>query len=99
MTVRWAQRQAVREMSASGMSARGITRATGLARGTVRRILSGVAPARCYDGEADNAVRKGCYERCPACGAKARMPCLACIVRTARRVGTVAVVQSIQHAY
>lgn len=72
----------VRELERRGFSQRAISRATGLARETVRRILGGrrpeYAPRR---GRPEDAPFSGPPRRCPRCGGLVLMPCLACHVR------------------
>ena len=71
--------EAVREMAAQGLSQRAIAQQSGVARMTVRRILSGERPDRAPSAADDDlGLFRGPVGRCPACGAKVHLPCLAC---------------------
>lgn len=77
------QIQRVHELARQRFSQRAISRMAGVSRDTVRRILTGkrqimhmIAPVRL---PAPNCSRPP--RRCPGCGARVFMPCLACGVR------------------
>lgn len=83
------QVQLVKELRATGRSQREISRETGIARETVRGIVNGKRPHYAKDqaesGVADNenALRlfEGKVDRCPTCGGRVYIPCLACQLR------------------
>lgn len=69
------------------LSQREIARQLGVSRGTVNAIARGKRP----DYEAQRKPRPGAivppsgpYVRCPVCGARVQMPCLACQIRSLR---------------
>ena len=75
----------VKELLAEGkLSQRAISRITGVSRVVIHRIAAGKRKDRIERvkeaWEEDWTGRP--YERCPICGAKVRLPCLACIIRT-----------------
>ncbi len=66
------------------VSQRGIARSLRVSRGTVAAIAHGRRPdytARCGLRPADLDAPAGPLERCPGCGGKVHMPCLACRLR------------------
>lgn len=75
----------VKYLSQQGLSRRAIALKTRFARDTVRKILDGNRP----DYEAIRAEQEsdvtplfsGPIERCPTCGGRVYMPCIACHVR------------------
>jgi len=81
----------VRDLLADGqISQREIARRLGISRGTVNAIALGRRPDRSSprrQGPGDFVPPAGVPTRCPTCGGKVQMPCLACQVRaTMRRV-------------
>jgi hypothetical protein len=74
-----------RLLNGGKLSQRTIARQTGVSRGTVQAIADGRHPS----GSARRAGRRrdgfsppiGLPARCPGCGAKVRMPCLACYIK------------------
>jgi len=71
----------------ANLSQRQIARQLGVSRGTVNAIARGKRP----DYEARRRHRpggivppSGPYVRCPTCGARVQMPCLACQIRALR---------------
>lgn len=84
------QVEKVRELLASGrFSQRAISRLTGVSRVVVHRIATGKRKDRVArprePWEHDWNGRP--FERCPLCGARVRLPCLACILRSLSRPG------------
>lgn len=78
----------VRNMLAEGRwSQRTISKLTGVSRVVVHRIATGKRKERKErtkdEWEADWSGKP--YERCPFCGAKVQLPCLACIIRNVLR--------------
>ena len=75
----------IRELLGSGqLSQRKIALRVGVSRGTVNAIALGRRPdypARRGGPSDDFIPPSGPPRRCPGCGAKVRMPCLACHVR------------------
>ncbi len=75
----------IRELLREGrLSQRKIARHLGVSRGTVNAIALGRRPD--YEARrkclADDIIRpRGPFVRCPTCGAKTQMPCLACQIR------------------
>lgn len=83
----------IKRLAGEGLSQRAINRATGVSRETIRRILSGAHaenPLRDTLYDIDNPIFTGPVERCPGCGAKVYMPCLACQVRKQKRANPTA---------
>jgi len=78
-------RQLLRE---DGLSQRQIARQLGVSRGTVNAIARGKRPdyeARRRPRPGDIVPPSGPYVRCPICGARVQMPCLACQIRALLR--------------
>ncbi|HYW78361.1 MAG TPA: helix-turn-helix domain-containing protein [Thermoguttaceae bacterium] len=77
------------ELLAKGvLSQREIARRLGVSRGTVNAIALGRRPdhsARSRQRTKGFTPPTGCPVRCPTCGAKVQMPCLACQVRAMKR--------------
>jgi len=80
----------VKRLAEQGLSRRKIAQKTGFARDTVRKILDGRRPD--YDalrrerlaeqgGPLEEPLFSGPIERCPTCGGRVYMPCVACKVR------------------
>jgi len=74
----------VKEMLASGLySQRTISRLTGVSRVVIHRIATGKRKDKIErpreEWEEDWTGRP--FQRCPHCGAKVQLPCLACIIR------------------
>jgi transcriptional regulator with XRE-family HTH domain len=73
------------ELLRSGsLSQRKIARCLGVSRGTVNAIALGKRPdyeARRRRPAHDITAPSGPFVRCPTCGARAQMPCLACQIR------------------
>jgi len=70
-----------------GLSQRKIARRVGVSRGTVNAIARGRRPdyrALRRDRVDEFAAPCGPFARCPTCGARVQMPCLACRVRAFR---------------
>ena len=77
------QVETVRELLAANLSQREISRMTGVSRDTIRRIFKGrwqEAPPRETLPHPGQKVG-----RCRECGARVRLPCLACGVRQRQR--------------
>jgi hypothetical protein len=74
----------VRRLLAGGaLSQRAISRQLGIPRGTVGAVAAGRRPdllPRRGD-ELDEFAPRGPYVRCPTCGGKVQMPCVACRAR------------------
>ena len=75
----------VKQLAKQGLSRRKIALQTGFARDTVRKILDGQRPdyeaIRREKGCLDEPLFTGPIERCPTCGGRVYMPCIACRVR------------------
>lgn len=74
----------IQELARERHSQRTIARITGVSRESVRSVLSGKRPD--YDAirrerEQAKVVFSTTIARCPECGVKVYMPCLACRVR------------------
>jgi len=70
-----------------GLSQRKIARRVGVSRGTVNAIARGQRPdyrALRRERANDFVAPTGPVARCPTCGARVQMPCLACRVRAIR---------------
>jgi len=65
------------------LSQRSVAHQTGVSRGTVHAIAHGKRPDRIpgRDLEKDSLFPTGPARRCPTCGGKVLMPCLACQLR------------------
>lgn len=76
----------IRSLLAAGLTQREIERRTGVARNTIAKIARGTRPdyeARRREREARAMLQEaGPVERCPGCGAKVQMPCLACRINS-----------------
>lgn len=70
-------------LSQGDLSQRKIAQRLGVSRGTVNAIAQGRRPDydRPHRLEDDFVPPAGLFQRCPVCGAKVQMPCLACYVR------------------
>ena len=83
----------IRRLLAEGrLSQRKIAQRLGVSRGTVNAIAHGkrpdYAPLRPPAHDDDGFITpQGLFQRCPRCGGKVQMPCLACYVREAMRRG------------
>jgi hypothetical protein len=70
------------------LSQRAIARLTGVSRGTVQSIARGKRPehagCRMVGPRGGFTPPSGLPVRCPGCGARVQMPCLACYVRGAK---------------
>jgi len=79
----------VKRLLAEGsFSQRKIARKIGVSRGTVNAIALGKRPdykARREQGD-DFAAPSGPLVRCPTCGGRVQMPCLACRVRAMKGI-------------
>ena len=73
------------QLSLSGLSQRKIARKVGVARETVRRVLSGKRQKRNRISCGDLPSRFGKPSRCDECGGFVYKPCLACTVRSRER--------------
>ena len=76
-----------RLLQEGGLSQRMIARRVGVSRGTVNTIARGQRPdyrARRRQRADDFVAPSGPVCRCPTCGARVQMPCLACRVRAIR---------------
>ncbi len=75
----------IRGLLADGrMSRRGIAHELRVSRGSVNAIAHGRRSdyaARCQDRTISLETPTGPIERCPGCGARVQMPCLACRLR------------------
>jgi hypothetical protein len=70
----------IKRLLATGLSGRKIEKITGVSRGTICNIANG--SRRIKKVIYDETIWDGCEKkRCPECGAKVFMPCLACAVR------------------
>ena len=68
----------------TSLSQRQIARLVHVSRGTVQAIASGKRPDRPHGRQGQPLVAPcGPWRRCRGCGARVRMPCLACILRRA----------------
>ena len=76
---------AIRRLLADGLSQRQIARQCHVSRGTVQAIAAGKRRDRMP--EDDPGLFSGPIGRCPTCGARVYLPCLACRVRQMRRCG------------
>ncbi len=80
----------IRGMLADGrMSRRGVARELRVSRGAVDAIAQGRRPdytAHCQDRTPGLDMPAGPIERCPGCGARVRMPCLACRLRALQQL-------------
>ena len=79
--------QVRRLLGEGGLSQRQIARHCGISRGTVNAIALGRRPSERRPNERpwqSFTPPQGIHKRCPGCGAKAQMPCLACYLRQAR---------------
>ncbi|MCA9268774.1 MAG: helix-turn-helix domain-containing protein [Planctomycetales bacterium] len=77
----------IKRLAAQGLSQRRISRATGVARETVRSIISRMprpAPAEPSIYDVDDPIFTEPPRRCPGCGGFCHMPCLACSLRSAK---------------
>ncbi len=78
----------IRLLLASGrISQRGIARRLGISRGTVSAVAQGQRRERTVgpQGTCEDPEARGPLERCPGCGARVFMPCLACRIRAIQR--------------
>ena len=66
----------VKRLLAAGMSQRRIALKHPISRASVGRIATG----RRAEGPADESEARGSVGRCPDCGARVRLPCLACAI-------------------
>ena len=75
----------IERLFAVGVGQRAISRRTGIARETVRKILNGQRPdyaaIRKAQAEEEPPLFVGKPQRCPACGAMVYLPCLGCRIR------------------
>ena len=68
----------------TSLSQRQIARLVHVSHGTVQAIASGKRPDRPHGRQGQPLVAPcGPWRRCRGCGARVRMPCLACILRRA----------------
>jgi hypothetical protein len=79
------QVETVKRLLAGGMSQREVSRLTGISRDTIRRIFKGQWHERCpsFFVATDTLPRN--LGRCPECGARVLLPCLACQLRQQSR--------------
>ena len=78
----------VQQLLAAGLSQREAARKVGVSRGSVHAIATGKRtlrenPSRDAD-EAELVTPRGPWQRCPQCGGRVMMPCLACQIRQFR---------------
>lgn len=76
----WNQVETVQRMLANDISQREIARLTGISRDTIRRIFKGEWQPR-PEPVAAPFVLTHSVGRCPTCGGRVRLPCLACRIR------------------
>jgi hypothetical protein len=75
----------VQRLLNQGLSQREVARKVGVSRGTVHAIASGkrlpLDPRRPHSADEPMEFPDGPTQRCPQCGSRVKMPCLACRVR------------------
>ena len=82
----------VKHLAEGKLGYRTIAQMVGVSRGTVLAMMTGrrpecLRPQRILDSQRipDALPFSGPYVRCPHCGHKVRMPCLACAMKKARQ--------------